>query len=395
VKEVVILSGVRTPSGKFGGSLSEFPATDLGGMVVKEAVRRAGVPAEDISLVVMGNVLQAGVGQNPARQAALKAGLSPSLSAYTVNMVCGSGLKAVNLAAQAILLGEAEVAVAGGMESMSNAPFIVDKARWGSRLGHAKLVDVMLRDGLEDAYTGVHMGETAENVAEKYGVSREEMDAYAYRSQMRAAAATREGRFKEEILPIRVQTKDGVKIIQQDEGIREDTTMEKLTQLVPAFRKGGKVTAGNSSTINDGAAAVVIASSEYAERKGVRPMAKIVAMAEGGVEPEWVLMAPLSALENMRRRHGFGIADFDLIEINEAFAAQMVAIQKVLKIPDEKLNVNGGGIALGHPIGCSGARILVTLLYALQNRNLRRGMETLCLGGGNAVATVIENLTAL
>jgi len=364
-------------------------------MVVKEAVRRAGVPAEDISLVVMGNVLQAGVGQNPARQAALKAGLSPSLSAYTVNMVCGSGLKAVNLAAQAILLGEVEVAVAGGMESMSNAPFIVDKARWGSRLGHAKLVDVMLRDGLEDAYTGVHMGETAENVAEKYGVSREEMDAYAYRSQMRAAAATREGRFKEEILPIRVQTKDGVKILQQDEGIREDTTMEKLAQLVPAFRKGGKVTAGNSSTINDGAAAVVIASSEYAERKGVRPMAKIVAMAEGGVEPEWVLMAPLSALENMRRRHGFGIADFDLIEINEAFAAQMVAIQKVLKIPDEKLNVNGGGIALGHPIGCSGARILVTLLYALKNRNLRRGMETLCLGGGNAVATVIENLTAL
>ncbi len=394
MKEVVILSGVRTPSGKFGGALSGFTATDLGGMVVKEAVRRAGVPAEDISLVVMGNVLQAGVGQNPARQAALKAGLAPSLSAYTVNMVCGSGLKAVNLAAQEILLGEAEVAVAGGMESMSNAPFIVDKARWGSRLGHAKLLDVMLRDGLEDAYTGVHMGETAENVAVKYGVSRQEMDAYAYRSQMRAAIATREGRFKEEILPVEVWEKGSPKTVDKDEGIREDTTLEKLAQLPPAFRKDGMVTAGNSSTINDGAAALVIASSDYASRKGLTPMAKIVAMTEGGVEPQWVLMAPLSALENMKRRFGFGIPDFDLVEINEAFAAQMVAIQKALEIPDEKLNVNGGGIALGHPIGCSGARILVTLTYALKNRRLRRGMETLCLGGGNAVATVIENLTA-
>lgn len=388
---IVILAGARTPVGKFGGSLAGFSATDLGGFAVKEAVRRSGLQPEEIPLCIMGNVLQAGVGQNPARQAALKAGLSPSSSAFTVNMVCGSGLKAVNLAAQAIVLGEADCAVAGGMESMTNAPFILDKARWGSRLGHAKLIDIMLHDGLEDAYTHLHMGQAAEAVTQKYNVSREAMDRFAVRSHHLAAAAQSAGKFTDEVVPVEVKTDGKTSVFTADETIRADSSVEKLAALKPAFvKEGGAVTAGNASQINDAGAAVVLASKSFAESRGLKWMAEIVATAEGGVEPQWVLMAPEMALKNLEKKHGIGVKHLDLIEINEAFATQIVALQNLFAIPEEKLNANGGAIALGHPIGCSGARILVSLLYELQRRGSGTALETLCLGGGNAVATVIR-----
>ncbi len=389
MKEVLVLSAVRTPVGKFGGGLSDFSAVELGAMVVKEAIRRAGISDERIQQVIMGNVLQAGLGQNPARQAALKAGVSPSCSAYTVNMVCGSGLKAINLSAQAIQMADADVAVAGGMESMSNAPYLVYKARWGQRLGHSSLVDVLLKDGLEDVYSGLHMGNLAEKVAQKYGIKREESDRFALRSHQKAAEATQKGWFREEILT--VKKKDGT-VVEADEGIRADTTMEKLAKLSPVFQKDGIVTAGNSSQLSDGASAVVLASEEFCRENGLKPLARIVGMAEGGMEPEWVLITQLKAIEKLKMKYGWGIGDYDIIEINETFSAPMLALQRELGIPEEKYNPRGSGIALGHPIGCTGARIFTTLLYQLLQNGKKRGLVTLCLGGGNAVASVIETV---
>jgi len=391
-REVVFLSGVRTPSGRFGGALKGYRATELGALVIKEAIRRAGISPRDIGSVAMGNVLQAGQGQNPARQAAIGAGIPPEASAFTVNMVCGSGLKAINLIAQLIALGELEVGVAGGMESMSQAPYLLKKARWGSRLGHAELEDVILRDGLEDAYSGWHMGLTAELVAEKYNVSRQEMDEYAMQSHQKAWTATQSGAFKEEILPIEVREDKVAKTLDADETIRPDTTMEALAKLKPAFKEGGRVTAGNSPGLNDGAAALVLASGDFARARGLTPLARLVETAEGGVEPQWVLMAPAAAYENLRKKTGWTWDDFDLIEINEAFSAQMVALIKTLEIPRDKLNVRGGAVALGHPIGCSGARIMVTLLHSLKSLHKKRGFESLCLGGGNAVSAVVETV---
>lgn len=391
-REVVFLSGVRTPSGRFGGALKGYRATELGALVIKEAIRRAGISPRDIESVAMGNVLQAGQGQNPARQAAIGAGIPPEASAFTVNMVCGSGLKAINLIAQLIALGELEVGVAGGMESMSQAPYLLKKARWGSRLGHAELEDVILRDGLEDAYSGWHMGLTAELVAEKYNVSRQEMDEYAMQSHQKAWTATQSGAFKEEILPIEVREDKVAKTLDADETIRPDTTMEALAKLKPAFKEGGRVTAGNSPGLNDGAAALVLASGDFARARGLTPLARLVETAEGGVEPQWVLMAPAAAYENLRKKTGWTWDDFDLIEINEAFSAQMVALIKTLEIPRDKLNVRGGAVALGHPIGCSGARIMVTLLHSLKSLHKKRGFESLCLGGGNAVSAVVETV---
>jgi acetyl-CoA C-acetyltransferase len=340
----------------------------------------------------MGHVLQAGQGQNPARQAAIGAGIPPEASAFTVNMVCGSGLKSINLIAQLIALGELKVGVAGGMESMSQAPYLVKAARWGSRLGHAELEDVILRDGLEDAYSGWHMGLTAELVAEKHGVSRQEMDEYALQSHQKAWTATQSGDFKPEILPMEVREGKVTKTLDTDETIRPDTSMEGLGKLKPAFKEGGSVTAGNAPGLNDGAAALVLADAEFARANGLSPIARIVETAEGGTEPQWVLMAPAVAYENLKQKTGWTWADFDLIEINEAFSAQMVALIKSLGIPREKLNVRGGAVALGHPIGCSGARMMVTLLYALRSLGLKRGFESLCLGGGNAVTTVVETV---
>ncbi|MHA2609516.1 MAG: thiolase family protein [bacterium JZ-2024 1] len=387
MREVMVLSAVRTAIGKFGGGLSEFSAVELGSIVVAEAIRRAGISPESIPLVIMGNVLQAGLGQNPARQCALKAGVSPSASAFTVNMVCGSGLKAINLAAQAIQTGEVDVVVAGGMESMSNAPYLLYKARWGQRMGHTQLVDVMLRDGLEDAFSGFHMGNLAEKVARKFHITREEADNFSLRSHQKAAYATEKGWFQEEIVPVR--KKDGTEVM-KDEGIRPDTSLEKLAKLTPVFQKDGIVTAGNSSQLSDAASAVVLASEEFCRSTGSKPLARIAGWAEGGMEPEWVLITQLRALENLKKKFGWRVDDFDFIEINETFAPAMLALQRELGIPEEKYNPRGGGIALGHPIGCSGARILTTLLYELRQNGKKRGVATLCLGGGNAVATALE-----
>ncbi len=393
MEEVLILGGVRLPSGKFGGALSGFKVTELGAMVIQEALRRTGVEPEQVNFVAMGNVLQAGVGQNPARQAALGAGLPPRVPAFTVNMVCGSGLKAVNLAAQMLRAGAGEVAVAGGMECMSRVPYYAPDARWGKRLGHTDLVDGILADGLEDAYSGWHMGYTAELVAEKYGVTREEMDRYALQSHQKAARAWDQGAFQAEVLPVEItDKKKGKWILQEDETIRRDTSMEKLARLKPAFKEGGLVTAGNSPGINDGAAAVVLCTARFAEAHGLKAMARWVEAAEGGVEPQWVLMAPAEAYRNMEKKTGYRWEDYDFIEINEAFAAQMVALIRKLEIPEERLNVHGGAIALGHPIGASGARILVTLIHMLQRYQKRRGFAALCLGGGNAVAAVVERV---
>lgn len=391
-REVVFLSGVRTPSGRFGGSLKTFRPTELGAIVIKEALKRSGLSGGDIQTVAMGNVLQTGQGQNPARQAALGGGIPPEVPAFTVNMVCGSGLKAINLVAQLIALGEIETGIAGGMESMSQAPYLLKGARWGSRLGHTEMEDVILRDGLEDAYSGCHMGQTAELVAEKYGVSRDEMDRYALESHQKAWAATQSGAFKDEIIPIEVTDKKTTIILEIDETIRPDTSMEALAKLKPAFKEGGKVTAGNSPGLNDGAAAVVLASAEFARERGLSPMARLLETAEGGVEPQWVLMAPVAAYHNLNKKTGWTWDHFDLIEINEAFAAQMVALIKTLEIPRDRLNVRGGAVALGHPIGCSGARITVTLLHSLKSLGKNRGYVSLCLGGGNAVSAVVEAL---
>jgi acetyl-CoA C-acetyltransferase len=390
-KEVLIISGARTPVGKFMGGLSSLTATQLGAIAIKEAINRAKITPDKIQEVIMGNVLQAGVGQNPARQSAIYAGIPVEVPAYTVNKVCGSGLKAVMLAAQAIRAGDADCIMAGGMESMSNAPYLMPDARKGARLGHAKLVDAMVFDGLTDIYSNMHMGYTCELVVERFGITRGQMDEFSLMSHKRAASATKEGRFKDEIVP--VETVDAKKkpiTIMVDEGFREDTTIEKLAQLKPAFKEGGNVTAGNSSQISDGAAAVVVASDEFVKKHNLKPFARIVGYATGGVEPKWVLVATKEALINLDKICGYNVHNVDLIEINEAFAGSTCALIKEMNINIDKFNVNGGAVALGHPIGASGTRVLVTLMYALKNRNLKKGIAALCLGGGNSVAMAIE-----
>ncbi|MER3427009.1 MAG: acetyl-CoA C-acyltransferase [Pyrinomonas sp.] len=389
--EAVIISAVRTPTGKFLGALKDFSATDLGAMVVREAVRRASIKPEEVDEVIMGCVIQAGLGQNPARQAALKGGLPHTVSALTVNKVCGSGLKAVMLAAQSVKLRDAEVIVAGGMESMSNAPYLLPKAREGYRMGHGTLVDAMIHDGLWCAFENYHMGNTGEVVAELYQISRQEQDEYALNSHRKAIAAIKAGKFKEEILPIEIPQKKGAPIIvDTDEPVREDTSLEALGRLKPAFKEGGTVTAGNAPGVNDGASALVVASLERAQALGVEPMARIVAYAASGVEPKMVMMAPVEAIRRVLQKTGWATSEVDLFEINEAFSVQLVAIMRELKLDPARVNVNGGAVALGHAIGNSGARVLTTLLYEMRRRSARRGIAALCLGGGNAVAMAVE-----
>ena len=412
MEEVFIVSAVRTPTGKFLGALKGFKATELGAMVVGDAVSRAGLKPEhvdepdepdepdeideineinEIDEIIMGNVVSAGLGQNPARQAALTAGLPPAVAALTINKVCGSGLKAVMLARQAIIAGDAEIVVAGGMESMSNAPYLIKRMREGLRLGHGELVDAVVHDGLWDIENDFHMGITGEKVAEKYDIAREEMDAYAAESHRRAAAATEAGKFRDEILPVEIPQRKGDPIVlDRDEPIRRDTNVEALSKLEPIFKQDGTVTAGNAPGMNDGAAALVVASAKAVEEHGLKPIARIVAQAISGLEPEWVMMTPVPAVRKLLEKTGWTNDDVDLIELNEAFAVQACAVTKELRLAPEKTNVNGGAVALGHPIGASGARVLTTLLYALKDRGGRRGIATLCLGGGNGVALAVE-----
>jgi acetyl-CoA C-acetyltransferase len=388
----VILSAVRTPVGKFQGGLSSFSATELGAKVVAESVRRAGVEPGQVDEVIMGNVVSAGLGQNPARQAALRGGLQPHVAAMTINKVCGSGLKAVALAAQAVQTGESDIVVAGGMESMSNCPYLLTQARTGYRLGHAQMLDSMLQDGLWDVYENFHMGLTGELVAEKYGITRQEQDAFAVESHRRAIRAIKSCFFEAQTLPVEVPQKKGEPVVfRKDESPREDTTLEALARLKPAFKKDGTVTAGNAPGTNDGAAAVVVTSEKTASRLGKTPIARIVAQAVSGVEPKWVMMAPVQAIEKILKKTGWDRdRDVDLYELNEAFAVQAVAVMRETHLNPEKVNVNGGAVAIGHPIGASGARVLVTLLYEMERRNVKRGIAALCLGGGNAVALAVE-----
>ena len=391
IKEAVIISSVRTPVGKFLGALKTFKATDLGALVVREAVKRAGIKSEEIDEVIMGCVIQAGLGQNPARQAALRGGLPDTVSAVTVNKVCGSGLKAVMLAGQGVQLGDTEVVVAGGMESMSNAPYLLSKAREGYRLGHGTIMDSAINDGLWCAFDDQHMGCTGEVVSERFQVPRAEQDEYALNSHRKASAAINSGRFKEEILPIEIPQKKGPPIIfDTDEPVRADTSIEALGKLKPAFKEGGTVTAGNSPGLNDGASAVVVTSAERARSLGAEPLARIVAQATSGIEPKLVMMAPVEAIRKLLQKTGWSLNEVDLMELNEAFAVQVVAITRELDLDPEKVNVNGGAVALGHAIGQSGSRILTTMLYEMKRRNAHRGIAALCLGGGNAVAMALE-----
>jgi acetyl-CoA C-acetyltransferase len=392
IREAVIISAVRTPTGKFQGALKNFSATDLGAMVVRESVRRAGIKPEDVDEVIMGNVIQAGLGQNPARQAALRGGIPFGVSAVTINKVCGSGLKSVMMAAQGIQLGDSEIVVAGGMESMTNAPYLLPKAREGYRLGNGELVDSMIQDGLWCAFENYHMGNTGEVVAERYHVTRAEQDEYALNSHRKAAAATKAGYFKDEILPIEIPQKKGDPVIlDTDEPVREDTSLEALAKLKPAFKKeGGSVTAGNAPGVNDGASAVVVTSLERARSLGIEPMARIAAQATSGIEPELVMMAPVEAIRRVVKKAGWSLDEVDLIELNEAFAVQAVAIIKELNLDPKRVNVNGGAVALGHAIGQSGSRLLTTMLYEMKRRDVHRGLAALCLGGGNAVAMAVE-----
>lgn len=390
-KEAVIIGAVRTPVGKFQGSLKGFKATELGAIVVRESVKRAGVSPEEVDEVVMGCVIQAGLGQNPARQAALHGGLPNTVSAVTINKVCGSGLKAVMMAAQGIQLGDTDIVVAGGMESMSNAPYLLPKAREGYRLGNGTLVDSMINDGLWCAFDDQHMGCTGEVVSERFHVSRGEQDEYALQSHRKAGAAIKAGKFKDEIVPVEIPQKKGAPILfDTDETVREDTSLEVLGKLKPAFKEGGTVTAGNAPGVNDGASAVVVASAELAKSLGVEPMARIVAQATSGTEPKLVMMAPVEAIRRVLKKAGWSISDVDLIELNEAFAVQAVAITRELDLDPERLNVNGGAVALGHAIGQSGSRLLTTMLYEMKRRDAHRGLVALCLGGGNAVAMAVE-----
>ncbi|MFL6228897.1 MAG: acetyl-CoA C-acetyltransferase [Pyrinomonadaceae bacterium] len=390
-RESVIISAVRTPTGKFQGALKSLSATELGALVVGESVRRAGVAPEDVDEVIMGCVIQAGLGQNPARQAALKGGIPFGVSAVTINKVCGSGLKAVMMASQSVKLGDAEVVVAGGMESMSNAPYLVPKAREGYRLGNGVLVDAMIHDGLWCAFENYHMGNTGEVVAERYHVGRAEQDEYALNSHRKAAAAMRAGKFKDEILAVQIPQKKGDPVIfDTDESVREDTSLEALGKLKPAFIKDGTVTAGNAPGVNDGASAVVVTSLERARALGVEPLARIAAQATSGIQPELVMMAPVEAIKKVLSKAGWSLNEVDLIELNEAFAVQAVAIIRELELDPSKVNVNGGAVALGHAIGQSGSRLLTTMLYEMRRRDARRGLVALCLGGGNAVAMAVE-----
>jgi len=390
-EKVVIAGACRTAIGKMGGELSTIPVADLGTIVIKEALKRSGVPADKVDMVYMGCVLQAGQGQNVARQSSVNAGIPVEVPAMTVNILCGSGLAAVNMAADQIRLGEADIVVAGGMESMSKAPFLLQNGRYGYRMGDATLVDSMTHDALTDAFYNYHMGITAENVAEKYGLTREELDEFSAKSQQKACKAIEEGRFKDEIVPVEVKGRKGkVTIVDTDEGPRPGTTVETLAKLRPAFKKDGVVTAGNASGINDGAAAVILMSESKAKELGVKPMATWIAGALGGVDPSIMGVGPIVATRKLLAKTGMTVADFDLYEANEAFATQSLAVAKELGFDPEKLNVNGGAIALGHPVGCSGTRILVTLLYEMEKRKAKKGLATLCIGGGMGCATAVE-----
>ena len=393
MREAVIVSAVRTPTGKVLGALKDFRAPDLGALVVREAVHRAGIDPARVDECILGNVVSAGIGQAPARQAALKGGLANHVGALTINKVCGSGLKAVMLAAQGIALGDIDVAVAGGMESMSNCPYLLNKAREGLRMGDGTLVDSMIYDGLWDSFNNVHMGLTGEKVSEKYHVTRDAQDAYAVESHRRAAHATRSGWFKDEILPVSIpQRKGDPLIVGNDESIREDTSVESLSKLKPAFKKDGTVTAGNAPGVNDGAAATVVMGADTAKALGVKPLARIVGYATSGLEPMLVMMTPVEAVRKLIKKINWKIEDADLLELNEAFSVQAVAVTKELGLDPAKVNVQGGAVALGHPIGASGARVLTTLIYALKRTGKQRGIATLCLGGGNGVAMAVELL---
>jgi acetyl-CoA C-acetyltransferase len=391
MRRAVIVSAVRTPTGKFLGALKDFTAPQLGALVVREVVSRAGIDPKSVDECIMGNVIQAGNGQNPARQAALNGGLDDRVAALTVNKVCGSGLKAVMLAAQGIATGDIDIAVAGGMESMSNSPYLLPRVREGLRMGNGQLVDSMINDGLWCAFEQCHMGMSGEVVAERYAVGRAEQDAYAAESHRKAAHATREGWFGDEIVPIPLPQRKGAPVLfDRDESIREDTTAESLGALKPAFKKDGSVTAGNAPGVNDGAAAVVIMAEEKANALGLAPLARVVAQATSGLAPRMVMMTPVDAVRTVASKAGWQLEDVDLFEINEAFSVQAVAVMRELGIDPARVNVHGGAVALGHPIGASGARVLTTLLYAMRRRNARRGIAALCLGGGNGVALAVE-----
>ncbi|HVB20998.1 MAG TPA: acetyl-CoA C-acetyltransferase [Ktedonobacteraceae bacterium] len=390
LQDAVIVSAVRTAIGTYGGGLAEVPAVKLGEICIRAALQRADLKPQQVDEVIMGNVLQAGLGQNPARQASIEAGLPVGVPAMTINKVCGSGLKAVMLAAQAIKLGDAEIIVAGGMESMSQAPYLLDKARFGYRMGDGTLVDSMIRDGLWDAFNNCHMGITAENICTESHLTREELDAFALESQQRAVHAIETGVFRAEIVPVEIAGRKGVTVFEQDQQPRADTTAEGLAKLRPAFKKDGMVTAGNSSGLNDGGAAVVVMSRRKAEELGLKPLATIRSYASAGVDPRIMGMGPVPSSRRALEKAGLSVDDMDVVEANEAFAAQSVAVGKELGFDRSKLNVNGGAIALGHPIGASGTRVLVTLLYEMQRRNAHYGLTTLCIGGGQGVAMIVE-----
>ncbi|KYK34112.1 MAG: acetyl-CoA acetyltransferase [Thermoplasmatales archaeon SG8-52-3] len=391
MKDVVIVSGVRTAQGKFAGGLKDFSAAQLGSIAIKEAIKHASVKSSEVDEVIMGNVVSAGLGQNVARQAAIGAELPYEVGAFHVDKVCGSGLKAIILATQAIKTGDAEVIVAGGMESMTNCPYLLPKGRFGYRLFDGKVVDSMVNDGLWDVYNNFHMGNTGEYVAEKHNITREECDKFALGSHHKAAKATENGWFKNEIIPIEIKQKKGDPIIfNKDEGIRADTTLEKLAKLPPFFKKDGVVTAGNASQITDGASAVVVMSKEKAEKNGIEPLATIKGYNTSGVEPAYVMGAPIPGVKALMKKMKLSVDDIDLFEHNEAFSSASVAVIKEIGIPEKKFNVHGGAVALGHPIGCSGSRILITLMHAMKNLNKNRGLATVCLGGGNAVTMIIE-----
>src|SRR6202451_2543624 len=390
--DVVIVAGCRTPVGKFQGSLSDLTASQLGAVVVREAVKRAGLNSDQIDECIMGNVLPAGLGQNPARQAAIFAGLAPATGAMTINKVCGSGLKAVALAAQAVQTGNSAIVVAGGMESMTNAPYLLPQARKGYRLGNGQVIDSMVHDGLWDIYNDYHMGVTGENVAEKYGITRAEQDEFAVNSHRKAIAAWKECRFKSQIVPVEIPAKkkgEAPVLFDRDESPREDTSVETLRALKPAFKKDGTVTAGNAPGVNDGAAALVVTSAKRAQEIGAKPMVRIVAEATSGVEPKWVMMAPVGAVRTIWDKTGWKNEDVDLYELNEAFSVQALGVMRELGLDPNKVNVNGGAVAIGHPIGASGARVLVTLIYEMTRRGVKRGIAALCLGGGKAVAGAV------
>ena len=392
MREVVIASAVRTAIGSFGGTLKDVAAVDLGAVVIKEALSRAGVKGEAVDEVIMGNVLQAGLGQNPARQAMVNAGLPVEVPAMTINKVCGSGLRAVSLACQIIKAGDADVIIAGGMENMSRAPYLLNNARWGQRMGNGELIDEMINDGLTDVFNKYHMGITAENIAEQWGITREEQDQFALASQNKAEAAIKARKFEDEIVPVAIKTKKGEVIFEKDEFPRFGITIESLTKLKPAFKKDGTVTAGNASGINDCAAAVIVMSAEKAAELGIKPLAKVVSYGQRGLEPSIMGYGPFHATKKALELSGLKIEDIDLIEANEAFAAQSLAVAKDLKFNMDKVNVNGGAIALGHPIGASGTRILVSLLHEMKRRNVKTGLATLCIGGGMGTALIVERI---